>query len=147
MNDITIRFLEVYAYLKSNNKVHTPKGFAIEIGVSNSLITEICKKRTNAGLTPIQNLINRFDELNSDWLLTGKGSMLKSDVVIIPSMQLEVVNYKDLAEARLQIIEFQTKDIARLEKEVAELKGERNNPILYKSVAEPAPELVSKKHK
>ncbi len=78
MNDITIRFLECYEYLKSKLIIHTPKGFANEIGVSTSLITEICKKRTNAGLTPIQNLLKRFDFFNPEWLLTGKESMLKN---------------------------------------------------------------------
>ncbi|WP_051269750.1 S24 family peptidase [Flavobacterium suncheonense] len=79
MNDITIRFLEVYEYLKTAKIIHTPKGFANEIGVSTSLITEICKKRTNAGLTPIQNLISRFEFINPEWLLTGTGEMIKSD--------------------------------------------------------------------
>jgi repressor LexA len=77
MNDITIRFLDVYEYLRKEKLVHTPKGFANEIQVSTSLITEICKKRTNAGITPIQNLINRFPQVNSNWLLTGEGDMLK----------------------------------------------------------------------
>jgi phage repressor protein C with HTH and peptisase S24 domain len=79
MNDITVRFLEVYSWLKKNKLVHTPKGFANEIDVSTSLITEICKKRTNAGITPIQNLINRFPEINSNWLLTGVGEMVNSE--------------------------------------------------------------------
>ncbi len=72
MNDITSRFLDVYEWLKKEKIVHTPKEFASEIEVSTSLITEICKKRTNAGITPIQNLINRFSQINSEWLLTGK---------------------------------------------------------------------------
>lgn len=79
MNEITSRFLDIYEWLKKEKLVHTPKGFANEIEVSTSLITEICKKRTNAGITPIQNLINRFPQINSGWLLTGQGSMLKKD--------------------------------------------------------------------
>ena len=90
MNDITIRFLECYEYLKTAKIVHTPKGFANEIEVSTSLITEICKKRTNAGITPIQNLINRFPNINSNWLLTGEGSMLKEDVPV--AIQIENLN-------------------------------------------------------
>lgn len=77
MNDITIRFLEVYEYLKKELLVYSPKGFANEIGVSTSLITEICKKRTNAGITPIQNLITRFPNISGDWILTGSGKMIK----------------------------------------------------------------------
>jgi hypothetical protein len=127
MNDITIRFLEVYAYLKSELLVHTPKGFANEINVSTSLITEICKKRTNAGLTPIQNLLIRFEQIDADWLLTGKGSMLK----IIK--QVDQTNFKELAEARAEIIDGLKYKIASLDKELSELKiqnhDKSNSPV------------------
>lgn len=83
MNDITVRFLDTYEYLKKQNIVYTPKGFANELNVSTSLITEICKKRTNAGITPIQNLLNRFDEIDGNWLLTGKGSMIKNNLNVL----------------------------------------------------------------
>jgi hypothetical protein len=89
MNDITIRFLDVYEWLKSKGFVSNPKGFASEIEVSTSLITEICKKRTNAGITPIQNLINRFPQINSNWLLTGKGDMIKSEANHRTSQNIE----------------------------------------------------------
>jgi phage repressor protein C with HTH and peptisase S24 domain len=75
MNDISVRFLEVYNYLREQSVITTPSAFAKEISVSNSLITEICKKRTNAGITPITNLIKRFPYINSNWILTGEGVM------------------------------------------------------------------------
>lgn len=116
MNDITIRFLDVYAYLKKELLVHTPKGFSNEINVSTSLITEICKKRTNAGITPIQNLLLRFEQIDGNWLLTGKGSMLKI------TKEFDNLNFKELAEARSEIIEGLKYKIYSLEKEILELK-------------------------
>lgn len=76
MNDISVRFLESYKYLKKGLKVHTPTGFANALGVSRSLITEICKKRTNAGILPIQKLVQEFPEINANWILTGEGQMV-----------------------------------------------------------------------
>jgi hypothetical protein len=119
MNDITIRFLDAYDYLKNTKKVSNPKGFAMEIGVSTSLITEICKKRTNAGLTPIQNLITRFEEISSDWLLTGNGSMIKG----VEKEDDSPDNFKELAEARKETSELLKGKVMSLEKEVLDLKS------------------------
>ncbi|PQL95184.1 LexA family protein [Apibacter adventoris] len=79
MKDITVRFLIVYEYLFSIKKVNSYNDFAKKIGISSSLINEISKKRTNAGLIPIQNTVNKFTEINSEWLLTGKGEMLRNE--------------------------------------------------------------------
>ena len=116
INNITIRFLDTYKYLKNKKIVQTPKEFATEIGVSTSLITEICKKRTNAGLTPIQNLVIRFEEINSEWLLTGKGFMIKEENNI-ENLE-DSTNYKNLADARLEIIETIKGKINKLNNEI-----------------------------
>lgn len=121
MNSITIRFLNSYEYLKMMKKVQNPSSFAEKINVSTSLITEICKKRTNAGITPIQNLLDRFPEIDANWLLTGKGSMLKSE----NSVSEENTNYKELAEARLEIIEMKNEKIKFLTEELNDLKGSK----------------------
>lgn len=121
MNDITIRFLETYEYLKKINKVSNPSTFAEKIAVSTSLITEICKKRTNAGITPIQNLVQQFSDIDANWLLTGRGSMLKNHN--LPSETN--LNYKELAEARLELIELKNEKIATLTKEVKALKSNK----------------------
>lgn len=117
MNDITIRFLNIYEYLKGQKIVDNPKNFASEINISTSLFTEICKMRTNAGITPIQNLLIRYQEINANWLLTGEGTMLKKG-----SIEMNI-NYKELAEARLEIIAFKDEKIELLKKEIKELKG------------------------
>lgn len=121
MNDITIRFLETYEYLKKINKVSNPSTFAEKIAVSTSLITEICKKRTNAGITPIQNLVQQFSDIDANWLLTGRGSMLKNQT---PESETNL-NYKELAEARLELIELKNEKIATLTKEVRALKSNK----------------------
>jgi hypothetical protein len=121
MNDITIRFLETYEYLKKIKKVSNPSTFAEKIAVSTSLITEICKKRTNAGITPIQNLVQQFSDIDANWLLTGRGSMLKNQ-----TSESEInLNYKELAEARLELIELKNEKIATLTKEVRALKSNK----------------------
>ncbi len=116
MNDITSRFLDVYKYLMENKIVGSLKAFAHEIDVSTSLITEICKMRTNAGITPIQNLVLKYSDIDANWLLTGKGNMLKT------SNDETNSNYKELAQARLEIIEMKNEKIKSLNKEISSLK-------------------------
>ncbi len=121
MNDITSRFLDVYKYLIENKIVRSLKAFAQEIDVSTSLITEICKMRTNAGITPIQNLLQKYSDIDANWLLTGEGSMLKAANDETNS------NYKELAEARLEIIEMKNEKIKSLNKEITILKATSKN--------------------
>lgn len=78
MNDLTKRFIDVYDYLLDQKKIASSRDFASRIGISSSMMTEIIKKRSNAGITPIQNTVNYFNEINSEWLLTGSGAMIKT---------------------------------------------------------------------
>ena len=62
--------------------------------------------------------------------------------------------YKELADARLEVIEGLRFKIASLEQtiitkdeKIAELKYTQEQSFLYPNVAEPAPELIGKKRK
>lgn len=80
MNDITNRFLEVYEYLLTQKKIKSNSEFAKKLDISTSLMTEILKKRSNAGINPVQNIVKSFTEISAEWLLTGQGNMLKNEV-------------------------------------------------------------------
>lgn len=77
LNKLSVRFLKVLEYLIEEKYVSDNKDFASKISVSASLITEISKGRSNVGLTAIQNTVLVFP-IDSDWLLTGRGCMLRS---------------------------------------------------------------------
>lgn len=51
--------------------------FADEIGVQRSSISHILSGRNNPSLELIQKILARFDYLNAEWLITGKGDMFK----------------------------------------------------------------------
>ncbi|PIF33022.1 hypothetical protein CLU81_3592 [Flavobacterium sp. 9] len=153
MNDITIRFLEVYGHLSERGQVSSPSDFAKKINISTSLMTEILKGRSNAGINPVQNTVKVFEEINADWLLTGKGNKLKnvSGMTKITAGSEQ----KENAESRL-ITENaslkETNDLLRfkigvLEKELSEVKYTQRDPIIYESVAKAESELIKKKTK
>lgn len=62
-------------FLKSEN-ISSSK-FADEIGVQRSSISHIIAGRNNPSLELIQKILNRFDKINPDWLILGKGDMYR----------------------------------------------------------------------
>lgn len=78
LNELSLRFLEVLKHLIKEGFVSDNKDFASRISVSTSMITEISKGRSNVGLSAIQNTVLVFP-IDSDWLLTGRGSMLRTN--------------------------------------------------------------------
>ena len=79
MNELNSRFIEFYNYLISQNIVKSAKEFSENTEVSSSLITEITHGRSIPGTKVIQNSVIKY-RLNSDWLFTGTGLMIKSDL-------------------------------------------------------------------
>ena len=53
---------------------------ALAIGVQASSISHILSGRNKPSFDFITKLLNTYDELNADWLLLGKGSMIKEDI-------------------------------------------------------------------
>lgn len=52
--------------------------FADEIGVQRSGISHIISGRNKPSLDLIQKILNRFDFLNPDWFILGKGEMYRN---------------------------------------------------------------------
>ena len=83
-NELSIRFIAAYEALLKGGQVSDKRDFAIKIGISPSMVTEISKGRSNVGTLAIQNIVSIFD-INADWLLTGRGEMLKATDTPVPS--------------------------------------------------------------
>jgi hypothetical protein len=64
-------------------------------------------------------LFNKCEFLNSEWLLTGNGSMLKTP----QSLDYNETNYKELAISRLETIESNHKMICLLEDKIVALNN------------------------
>ena len=55
----------------------TPTQFADEIGIQRSSISHILSGRNNPSLDVILKILGRFKEVDSNWLILGKGNLLK----------------------------------------------------------------------
>jgi transcriptional regulator with XRE-family HTH domain len=59
----------------------SPSDFSEEIGVQRSSISHLISGRNKPSLEFVQKILNRFPEINPEWILNGKGDMLKTGLV------------------------------------------------------------------
>jgi hypothetical protein len=53
--------------------------FEKEVGMSNGSFASQLKNNKTIGVDKLENILKKYPEINPDWLLTGKGSMLKEE--------------------------------------------------------------------
>jgi transcriptional regulator with XRE-family HTH domain len=120
--------IKIFREYKSLKQVE----FAKMIQVSRSTLSEIENgKNKNPSTSVIVNIRDAFNDINIEWLLTGKGEMIKADsedthsVNIMQIMELiEVMNNKQKHEILEYIIE--KKRIYELENLVMQLTEQNN---------------------
>ena len=94
--------------------------FCQMLGFSNKFLDN----SSNMGTDKASKILRYFPDLNAEWLLSGKGNMLRLDILDEPSKvydktakqntEEEDTNYKELAEARKETIESLKKIILYL---------------------------------
>jgi len=57
--------------------------FATQIGSSRSVITHILNGRNNPSWDILKKILEKYEDINTEWLLFGKGPMYKSERSII----------------------------------------------------------------
>ena len=77
------RILEI---LKIRNL--SPAQFADLIGVQRSGMSHLISGRNNPSLEFIQKVLKTFPEINSDWMLFGKGKMLNMEISVSQQMSI-----------------------------------------------------------
>ena len=73
----------------------SPSRFAEEIGIQRSAMSHIISGRNNASLDVLTKIMQRFTYVETDWLLFGKGNMIKSASSIIGQSSLFLENEID----------------------------------------------------
>jgi len=56
--------------------------FGEKVGVAQSTLSSLFSRNSTPSSTLLQSILNAFEDVNSTWLLTGEGNMLKSSVKI-----------------------------------------------------------------
>lgn len=122
--DISSRFIEVLNELLKRGCLPDKKAFALSVGCSTSMITEISKGRSNVGVSVLQNTVQNYG-VSATWLLVGTGEMFvsnepqpqnSSSAEPMVDKLLGIIDKKD------DIIRQQAEDIGQLRSELAQLK-------------------------
>ncbi|MBQ9254981.1 MAG: hypothetical protein IJ180_09445 [Bacteroidales bacterium] len=87
--EINQRVISAINFLIDNEKVADKSELCNIFSIKPSKFSEILSQRMSAGMDVIQNLCNKFN-ISAEWLLTGKGEMLK-DNATEPSEAVSVV--------------------------------------------------------
>ena len=64
----------------------TPSKFAEAIGIQRSAMSHILNGRNNVSLDVLMKILEKFSYVDSDWLLFGKGEMMREHVLIQPDL-------------------------------------------------------------
>ena len=73
MNERLKIFIE---HLKEHRIVHNYADFATQMGKGKSIISEMINGKRTISELFVQEIVNKYPQLNKEWLLFGKGSML-----------------------------------------------------------------------
>lgn len=97
--------------------------FYKQTGLSNGFLD----KNTNMGTDKCEKIIDVYSDLNAEWLITGKGQMLKSDILQDNSesfshencpLQPMIENQQKLIDAQSELINTQNGLIEDLRKQL-----------------------------
>lgn len=71
---LEIRVMQVFAYTNLSRME-----FAGKLNISNAVLSHISSGRNKAGMELVTGILTQFPEISPDWLLFGKGEMMRMD--------------------------------------------------------------------
>lgn len=122
---MTDRILSIIKYFHLS-----PSDFAEEIGVQRSSISHLISGRNRPSLEFVQKILTRYPDINTEWLLSGKGEMLRNGINPISNeLHLEDTIVKNKEE----VTEPEKRDISRIiqRKKTVDNEGRQVEKIIY----------------
>ena len=112
MDNIALRIKELIEFKKMNIS-----SFEKKIGAGNNSIGTLINRNSNVSGQILSKILNTFEDVSSDWLLTGKGDMLRSSN---QNLQPVATNQDNEDVVLLK------QHIKLLNKQIEELTGDQN---------------------
>ncbi|MFK7061388.1 hypothetical protein V3Q90_14820 [Flavobacterium oreochromis] len=81
-------------------------------------------KKGTIGVDKCEIIYSFFPEINLEWLITGKGEMLKTNITTEAVQENSGIDYKELAEARKETIESLKETLESKNEQIQYLKEE-----------------------
>lgn len=86
---INERLVEVLKHLKENKLIYNEADFSQKTGISKSFLSDMKAARNEISERTVLNIADVFPDLNSGWLLTGEGEMLRTATVDAEAYKLQ----------------------------------------------------------
>ena len=107
-----------------NKKNMNISSFEKKIGVGNNSIGTIIRRNSNISGEILSKILISFNDINAEWLMTGKGEMLKQ--TLSKEYQTnEKINKLEEPTENIEVIAAQKKHIATLETIVDDLRSDK----------------------
>ena len=123
--------------------------FADEISVQRSSVSHILTGRNNASLDFLLKVLKRYPEIDTDWLLTGKGVMMRSAATNNTSKN-EIKTSEPRIAPIVSIPKESSGDLFKQSYDFQEITKDRINiedPISPEVITDPYPQLEEKAQK
>lgn len=108
--------------------------FCIEIGVANGFLDKV----KDVGVEKVSKILYSYPEINPEWLVTGKGDMLRGVEPPITTKESKTEGEGETVKLLIDKITEQAVEIAELKKRVNELESQNT-----KTLAFPKPNLAA----
>lgn len=108
----------------ANNEGETITSLERIIGASKGVLSRAIAKDTDIQTKWIQNLVENYPQYSSDWLLTGKGSMLRTATLAEPVSTAPQSQNDDIIALLKEQLEKKDKKIEEQAQEIGMLKSD-----------------------
>jgi plasmid maintenance system antidote protein VapI len=123
------RLFTAYDFLKKNGYIKTYTQLAEVLGTNKAGINDLKNEKKKVSIENIRSMIKSYPSLSLNWLVLEEGNI-----------EIKENNIQEF-DVSIELLVMQKEKIEELKREIAELKYTSKEPILYKSVSEPAPKL------
>src|SRR5574344_2281214 len=113
-NQINDRVKDIMDYVQMS-----PVNFANIIGINRSNLAHIFSGRNKPSFAMLEKILKAFHEIRTEWLITGIGSMVKSEQEIAETQKFQKENRVVSANTPLQT-EFSFDDVNNIEERISQ---------------------------
>jgi hypothetical protein len=110
------RIFQIIEYKGINKSV-----FYKSTGLSNGFLDKV----KDIGVSKLEQILNAYPDINMEWLLTGKGEMLKSELPVVKTNETELDYLKKINELQEYKIKQLEEENSRFETNIEFVK--KNN--------------------
>lgn len=119
------RFKSLIRYCKENGIVSSQKDLGVKLGYQNeSSFSQVINGKVDEPKDFINRLCNLIPELNKEWLMTGEGSMLRTETAANSFQEADSEEIRKLKE-RIKELEEQNAELREDKKYLKELLNSR----------------------